>query len=66
MKQNKLAAEFNAQCSILEKRILRDKSDSDQKVPMTNAVLYPVLGKKIYVDPDICCIDSCSDLVNLY
>ena len=47
-KQNKLAAEFNAQCSILEKRILRDKNDSDHKVPMTNAVLYPVLGKKIY------------------
>ena len=28
-KQNKLAAEFNAQCSILEKRILRDKGYSD-------------------------------------
>ena len=34
---------------------------------MTNAMLYPVLlGKKIYmVDPDICCIDSGSDFVNL-
>ena len=50
----------------LEKRILKVKSDRDKKVPMTNAVLYPVLlGKKIYmVDPDICCIDSGSDFVN--